>query len=88
MSVALVVLCFAVGMFALACGAQHNQMLQTLDVRWNQIGADGATALAEALKVRCVKWIWRGMGGRNGPPSAFACHPRGSRKEEGSSSVA
>ncbi len=36
----------------LMCCAQHNHTLQTLDLRDNQIGADGAKALAEALKVR------------------------------------
>jgi hypothetical protein len=33
------------------CFVQHNQSLQTLNLEENSIGAEGAKALAEALKV-------------------------------------
>jgi hypothetical protein len=51
---------------AMLCGAQHNHTLHTLWIDWNRCGADGAQALAHALKVRM-----RG-GGREGvrrPPT-------------------
>ena len=37
--------------FAFACGLQNNNTLRELNLAGNSIGPEGATALAEALKV-------------------------------------